>query len=131
MDENVKVLVDSSVWIDFLRNEREAVTVVTNLVKSERIVICGQILQEVLQGSRDEKAFKRLEKEMAIWKSEKEEPEDFVEAAHIFARLRWKGITIPPTDCLVAAIAIRRNLQLFAHDEDFDDIPNLRRYKPN
>src|ERR1044071_1346574 len=107
MDENVRVLVDTSVWIDFIRNEPKAVLALTNLVKFERIVICGQILQEVLQGSRDDKAFKRLEREMAMWKAEKEEPDDFVEAARIFARLRWKGITIPPSDCLVAAIAIR------------------------
>ena len=91
-------------------------------------MICGQILQEVLQGSRDEKAFQKLEKEMEIWPAEPEQPEDFVEAAHIFARLRWKDLTISPTDCLIAAVAIRRKLQLLAHDADFDSIPGLQRY---
>src|SRR6266699_2409956 len=130
MPENVKFLVDTSVWIDFLRGDAKAINAMSALAKSGRIVICGQVRQEVLQGSRDEKAFSKLEKQMEIWESEAEAPEDFVEAARIFARLRWKGITIPPTDCLVAAVAIRRKVQLFALDDDFDQIPNLRLYKP-
>jgi predicted nucleic acid-binding protein len=87
-------------------------------------------MQDVLQGSRDERAFKKLETEMAIWEAVSEQPADFVDAARIFARLRWKGITIPPTDCLVAAVAIRRGLHLYARDMDFDHIPNLHRYTP-
>ena len=128
MDENVRVLVDTSVWIDFIQDEPKAIQALSLLSQSGRIVICGQILQEVLQGSRDEKAFQKLDKEMRIWPAEQEQPEDFVEASHIFARLRWKGLTIPPTDCLIAAVAIRRKLQLLAHDDDFDRIPDLQRY---
>jgi predicted nucleic acid-binding protein len=67
---------------------------------------------------------------MALWDVEREEPADFVEAARVFARLRWRGTTIPPTDCLIAAVALRRKLLLYANDTDFDDIPGLRRYKP-
>ena len=84
----------------------------------------------MLQGSRDEKSFAKLEKRMAIWESEAEEPADFIEAARVFAHLRWKGITVPPTDCLIAAIAIRRKFLLYARDLDFDHIPQLQRYKP-
>ncbi len=129
MAESSRILVDTSVWMDFLRGEPEAVKALSSLTRTRRVVICGQIRQEILQGSRDEKAFSKLEKELAIWESETEEPADFVEAARIFARLRWKGITIPPTDCLIASIAIRRKLQLFTFDEDFDRIPNLQRYE--
>ena len=129
MAENAKVLVDSSVWVDYFNGEDEAVETLNFLIKSTRVVVCGLIRQEVLQGSRDEKAFVRLEKQMALWESVSEEPPDFTEAAHIFARLRWKGITIPPTDCLIAAVAIRHNLLLYAHDADFDEIPQLQRFR--
>ena len=130
MPESGKVLVDTSVWIDFLDGRKETVRTLGALIKEGRVVICGQIRQEVLQGSRDEKAFRKLEEQMAVWDSETEEPADFIEAARVFARLRWSGITIPPTDCLIAAIAIRRNLQFFARDSDFDHIRPLRRYSP-
>ena len=90
-----------------------------------RVALCGQILQEVLQGSRDPKAFESLSREMSIWKSEAEEPDDFRKAARIFAELRWKGLTVPPTECLIAAVAIRRKMPLFTTDSDFGRIPGL------
>jgi predicted nucleic acid-binding protein len=126
-----KVLVDTSVWIDFLNGRDDVVKALTVLINSGRVKVCGQILQEVLQGSRDDKAFARLEQQMTVWPAEVEEPADFVEAARIFARLRWRGLTIPPTDCLVAAVAKRRALLLYANDVDFDDIPGLARYAPS
>jgi predicted nucleic acid-binding protein len=127
--ENGSVLVDTSVWIDFFRGQAKAVKALSALTRNGRVVISGQIRQEVLQGSRDETAFLKLKKQMQLWESVAEEPEDFVEAARIFARLRRAGTTLPPTDCLIAATAIRRKLKLFAHDEDFDHIPNLQRYR--
>jgi predicted nucleic acid-binding protein len=130
MADRGRVLVDTSVWIDFLDGRGEAVAALNVLITSGRVVVCGQIRQEVLQGSRDEKAFTKLDAQMALWDSEAEEPGDFIEAARIFARLRWKGTTIPPTDCLIAAVATRRRLLLYANDGDFDAIPGLRRYTP-
>lgn len=124
------VLVDASVWIDFLQGRAEVVAALNLLITSGRVVVCGQIVQEVLQGSRDDRAFATLEDRMALWRAEAEEPADFIEAARIFARLRWRGVTIPPTDCLVAAVALRRTLLLYANDTDFDEIPGLKRYRP-
>ena len=129
MAENARVLVDSSAWIDFLRGQEAAVRTVRALGRAGRVVICGQIQQEVLQGSRDDKAFQKLKEQMSIWTYEPEIPEDFVEAARIFSALRWKGITIPPSDCLIAALALRLNIALFSHDPDFDRIPRLSRYR--
>jgi hypothetical protein len=130
MAEHGKVLVDASVWIDFLRGDDDTVRALNLLIKSGRVVVCGQVLQEVLQGSRDDKAFATLEAQMRLWHLEAEEPADFIEAARVFARLRWQGVTIPPTDCLIAAMALRRKLLLYANDSDFDGIPGLRRYQP-
>src|SRR3954454_20399784 len=113
-----KVLVDTSVWIDFLDGREDAVRTLNLLIKTGRIVICGQILQEVLQGSRDDKAFTKLDAQMRVWDLEMETTADFVEAAHVFARLRWSGVTIPPTDCLIAAVALRRKLLVYASDGD-------------
>lgn len=120
-----KVLVDSSAWIDFFGGADDAVRTLGGIIRTDRVVICGQIKQEVLQGSRDSKALAKLEQQMSIWEYEAEQPADFTEAARIFARLRWKGITVPPSDCLVAAVAKRRGLAIYATDPDFTMIPEL------
>jgi len=126
---NDSVLVDSSVWIDFLRGNSIATNAIRSLSKARQVVICGQIKQEVLQGSRDAKAFEQLEQQMSIWRYEPEVPGDFIEAARIFSALRWKGITIPPSDCLIAAVALRLKLSLCTVDPDFDSIPHLELHK--
>lgn len=113
-----------------VRGDDDTVRALNLLIKSGRVVVCGQVLQEVLQGSRDDKAFAKLEGQMRLWHVEAEEPADFIEAARVFARLRRQGVTIPPTDCLMAAIAVSRKLLLYANDSDFDAIPGLRRYQP-
>ena len=128
MRENDRVLVDSSVWIDFFRGAEAAVSAMAAITKTKRVVICGQIKQEVLQGSRDSKAFEKLEKQMSIWDYEPEVPEDFTEAARIFSHLRWKGVTLPPSDCLIAAVSKRLNLPLHTQDPEFDSIPDLARF---
>src|SRR5690349_12345737 len=68
--ESARVLVDSSVWIDFLRGVAPSATTVPALIKSHRVVICGQIKQEVLQGARDSQAFETLQAQMAMWEYE-------------------------------------------------------------
>jgi predicted nucleic acid-binding protein len=128
MPENGRVLVDSSVWIDFFRGAEAAVSIMAAITKAKRVVICGQIKQEILQGSRDQKALEKLEKQMAIWDYEPEVPEDFVAAARIFSKLRSKGITLPPSDCLIAAVAMRLDVPLLTEDPDFDSIPDLSRF---
>lgn len=125
MAEPDRVLVDTSVWIDFLMGDSAAVALLGRLRDSHRIAICGQIKQEVLQGSRDRKAFAILEQELSIWDCEAEQPEDFVSAARLYANLRWKGVTVPPADCLIAAVAKRRGWPVCATDPHFTAIPGI------
>jgi predicted nucleic acid-binding protein len=90
------------------------------------VTVCGTILQEVLQGSRSEKELAELRARLDLWEFEAETREDFAAAAEIYARLRWRGATVPAPDCLVAAVALRTGLVLAAHDRHFDEIAGLK-----
>lgn len=125
MADREAVLVDTSVWIDFLAGDPVAVALLARLRDSHRIVICGQIKQEVLQGSRDSKAFARLHEALSIWDCESEQPDDFVSAARLYASLRWKGVTVPAADCLIAALARRRGWPVSATYPHFSEIPGI------
>ena len=125
MAEPDRVLVDTSAWIDFLIGDAAAVALLGRLKESSRIVICGQVRQEVLQGSRDRKAFAKLERALSIWDDEAEQPEDFVNAARLYAELRWKGVTVPAADCLVATVAKRLGVRVCATDPHFNEIPGI------
>lgn len=126
MAEHASVLVDSSAWIDFLAGDPAVVATIARLRHSHPIVICGQVKQEVLQGSRDKRAFTTLDDQLAVWTYEAEQPEDFVSAARLYADLRWKGVTVPAADCLIAAVAQRRSFPVYATDPHFKSIPGTR-----
>lgn len=121
-----RVLVDTSVWVDFFRNRSDAVALVAELAATNRAVISGTVLQETLQGAKTEKELNFLRAQMSLWHFESEQPEDFVAAAALYAHLRWQGVTVPPADCLVAAVAIRSNAALCSSDAHFARMKGLQ-----
>jgi len=129
MAENGRILVDSSIWIDFFRGTDDSVKTLGAIIKERRVVICGQIMQEVLQGSRDADAFEELERKMSIWEYEAEQAVDFRLAARLFAQLRRAGTTVPPSDCLIAAVAMRCRVPIYASDPHFTKIPPVKLFK--
>ena len=128
MADSGNVLVDTSAWLDLFAGPTAAASALLPLMKARRVVICGMVLQEVLQGSRDDAMLRRLERDMSLWSYEPETPDDFAAAARTYARLRWKGVTIPSADCLIAEVAKRSGARLFATDPHFGQIPGLRLY---
>lgn len=126
MADSPSALVDSSLWVDFLAGHGQAVVRLAALRRSHRLVVCGQVRQEVLQGARSAAALAKLERAMSIWDTEAEQSEDFLEAARTYARLRWQGVTVPPSDCLIAAVARRAGLPIAATDPHFAKIPDVR-----
>jgi len=121
-----RVLVDTSVWVDFFRNRPAAVALVAELAATHRAVISGTVLQETLQGAKTEKEVDFLRAQMSLWHFEPEQPEDFAAAAALYARLRWLGVIVPPADCLIAAVAIRSDTVLCSPDTHFAQMPGLQ-----
>ena len=123
------VLVDSSVWIGFFGGDARAIAALTSLKEAHRIVICGQVKQEVVQGSRDAKALARVERRDgdlglrsgAAGRFRRGRPP-------VSPRLRWKGTTIPAADCLIAAVAKRCDLRVCTIDPHFERVPRLKLY---
>lgn len=83
-------------------------------------------MQETLQGAKTEKELAFLRAQMSLWHFEAEMPEDFTAAAGLYARLRWAGVTVPPADCLITAVALRRDSVLCSPDAHFERMPDLK-----
>jgi len=120
------ILVDTSVWIDFLKGKDtpQRNTIHQLIATEEDICLTGIILTEILQGIMDEKESAEIKQylmEFPIYN-----PvgiETYIEAANIYKKCAKKGRTVRKTiDCLIAAIAIENNLTLFHNDRDFDTI---------
>jgi hypothetical protein len=86
------------------------------------VVTCLPIVQEVLQGFRDEGAFRRARESMfslPIVESPLAE-EVFSHAVNLHRSARRGGLTVRSSvDCLVAACAIRHDLEVLHRDRDY------------
>jgi len=88
-------------------------------------VTCGPIVQELLQGIRDDRVRRVFRDDiLAIVRIDDPVPLDaFLEAAEIYRQGRERGYTIrSATDCLIAAVAIRNNVPVWHQDRDYDAI---------
>ena len=120
------ILVDTSVWIDFLRGEvslyRKALH---HLIQEERDICLADIcLTEILQGISNNLQFNKTKDYLLGFPIyEPSGIETFIEAAHVYRKCRKQGTSIRSTiDCIIAAIAIENDLELFHKDRDFDII---------
>jgi predicted nucleic acid-binding protein len=120
------VLIDTSVWIDALRGKTPHIVETTKeLLKDDRILICGPVLFEIKRGLRppDRKkilllldALIRLSVDEAVWDA----------AGDLDASLRKTGMTIPPMDIIIAQVCLHHKVSLFTLDEHFQSIPGLK-----
>ena len=114
------ILIDTSVWIEVFRKQRPLD--LEALVAFDEVVVCLPIIQEILQGIRDETSY-RVAQDALLSMPILESPmgdDLFVEAAQLFRAARRAGLTIRSgTDCLIAACAIRHDIAVLHRDRDF------------
>lgn len=120
------ILVDTSVWIDFLRGkDSEHRYLLRRLIENEEdICLTEIILTEILQGIRDDALYETTKEYLLEFPMIKPKgTETYIKAAEIFRKCRKQGVTIRKTiDCIIAAIAQENNLTLLHNDSDFEVI---------
>ena len=118
------MLVDSSVWIAYLRGDdlNEVQFLSLALEHGEPVWLAPPILQEVLQGADSPDRFTRWDRvlgelPMIIAPDGREAARS---AARLYARCRWAGVTPrSANDCLIAIHAIVGGMPLLHRDRDF------------
>ena len=117
----MSTLVDSSAWIEFLRDTRSSVCIrVGDLLEAGDAAICDAVRMEVLAGARDESHLSTLHDVLVRATVIPTEPSDYDEAAGLYRRCRRRGATVRKLlDCLIAAVAIRAGIPVLHNDSDF------------
>ncbi len=122
------ILVDTSVWIDVLRDRQG------DVVESFRKKTYGEILVlsrfsqlELLQGAKSGDEWKLLEHYLSTQFYLEATEKTWSDAARIFFELRRKGITVRSSiDCCIAQVALEHDVFLLHKDADFDRIASIR-----
>jgi len=120
------VVADTSVWIPFFNQpESPEKGEIDALIDADHLVLVGMVLAELLQGCRSPKeadallskltGLRFLETGCSTWKR----------AGDLSFSLRRKGITLPLTDLVIAALALEHQCEVYALDPHFEQIPGL------
>jgi predicted nucleic acid-binding protein len=118
------IVVDTTVWIDFLNGRDEAhVDQLARMIDTDvGIALTDVTLTEVLQGVRDEGQVSLVDERLCAFDVLRlDSLDDFRRAAQLYRTARRRGVTIRRTvDCLIASVCIREGVPIMHNDGDFD-----------
>ena len=120
------ILVDTSVWIDFLQGaDTSQRRTLHGLIEDEEdICLTGIILTEILQGIRDDKEHSEVRRyllEFPVYNPEG--TATYIAAAAIYRNCARHGRSVRKTvDCLIAAVTMENDFMLLHNDRDFEAI---------
>jgi predicted nucleic acid-binding protein len=115
------ILVDTSAWVEFLRDTGSRVCGRVDELLAGDIATCHPVRMEVLAGARDEHHLGQLRGLLGRTTLLATEPGDYEEAAALYRACHRRGATVRKlVDCLIAAHAIRTGAPLLHADADFD-----------
>ena len=117
------VIIDSTVWIDYLRGivSKETAWFESEL-KRQRFGLTDLILCEILQGVADENIARQVLRELSLFQIYDTGGEEMaVAAARNFRLLRQRGRTVRKTiDGLIATFCLRQGFSLLHCDRDYN-----------
>ena len=115
------ILVDTSAWVEFLRDTGSRVCRRVAAFLEADVATCDPVRMEVLAGARDERHLHDLRRLLARGTSILTMPTDYEDAAALYRTCRRHGDTVRKlVDCLVAAIAIRAEVEVLHAEADFE-----------
>jgi hypothetical protein len=121
------VLVDSSVWISFIRGDDlpQARYLLAAFKSHQPVWTAPPIIREVLQGSRDQQVFAKWDRVLSDLPMvfDRDQRGLARDAARLYATCRWNGVSQRSSvDCLISLYAVRANLPLLHAHRDFTAI---------
>jgi hypothetical protein len=115
------ILVDTSAWIEFLRDTGSPICQRVDDLLAAEVATCDAIRMEVLAGARDEQHLQQLRRLLARASNLPTESVDYEVAAALYRTCRQQGHTVRKLiDCLIAAVAIRADVPILHRDTDFN-----------
>jgi predicted nucleic acid-binding protein len=115
------ILVDTSAWVEFLRDTGSAVCARVDALLDADIATCHPVRMELLAGAGDEQHLSDLRGLLARASLIPTGPVDYEEAAALYRACRRGGETVRKLmDCLIGATAIRTASAVLHSDSDFE-----------
>jgi len=124
-------LIDTGIWIEYFHRgnthrNRKIIEEIKGLEKGSKVVTCGIILAEFIQGlgrSQKELSARRILENHECLATSKE---IYILAGELSRSLTQKGFRTPLSDCLIGVVAIAFGVVLVSSDPHFKQFPDLK-----
>lgn len=127
---NSKIMVDTSIWIQYFRGKLgQNEELIERGLNQNFVCVTGPILAELLQGVKSAKEYEMLGQCIDAIPYVNCEYGDWIKAGEMAFELRRKGITIPLSDIIIAAVAIRIGAEIYTRDQHFEKITAAKIYR--
>lgn len=126
-----RVLVDTSVWIEYFNRPTSAEQAeLMRLLDADAVSLAGVVLAELLQGAKTERERDLLRETLDALPLLPASRATWERVGDLAFRLRRSGRTVPLSDLLIASLAIEHENPVYTLDPHFDEIPDLPRHHP-
>jgi len=128
MTTGSKVLADTCIWIEFFRTTSRLSEELRKLIQQDSVVTTGVVVLELLQGIKQPESKKTIIDTILALPLLEATLDAWILAGETGYALRQKGITVPATDLLLAAVAKRNRCSIFTIDTHFQLMGDLDLY---
>ena len=118
------VLIDTSAWVFALKKNFHPLVKkrIEEILMESEVAVTGVIELELLGGARNEKEYDRLKSRLDALSYIETTKELWDSASRLAFALKQRGVTVPYTDILISASALKDNAVLLHADAHFDAI---------
>jgi hypothetical protein len=120
MSGEALVLVDTSAWIDGMRRDGPAKAKLADLLRRDRVATCDLVIAELLAGPLAAPEYARVARMLRALHYMDTPSGLGWRAGDLGKRLRGRGLRVPATDLLIAALAEHFGLGIAHCDRHYD-----------
>lgn len=121
-----RILLDTSIWIDYFRHETSAISDKVDEILSHREVYVPKIvIAELIQGAKSKKEISVIENFLDAFYIIDQKADTWLKAGRLSFDLKKKGKAINLFDCYIAIIAQENGCKVFTLNRHFKDIQRV------
>ena len=116
-----RILIDTSVWIDYFQNGAVSEKL-DDMLSGGNVYVPMVVIAELIQGARSEKEIAVIKDFVEAFTIIDQKEDTWLEAGRLAYRLKKKGKTTNLTDCYIAIIARDSGCRILTLDKHFKEI---------
>ncbi len=121
-----RILIDTSVWIEYFRDELSSVTDKVDQILSEDDVYVPRIvIAELMHGAKSEKELSIIRDFLDAFQIIDQKEDSWIKAGKLAYDLKKRGKTIHLLDCYIAVIAQGFDCKIFTLNRHFTEIQKI------